>query len=270
MNYKSALRYPYAYQDPENKSDLVRYMKLLGEKDLIDDTYSEEFVLNCLMFSAALVDQFLICQEHKEILEETKKYRRYYQNLLTFDEKTWKIIRQNIQDLLNALIKEDVVNKEDYKQAYLDTKEYITDLYNRYLYPRTNLLLNYLDPDNEKNNALSDYEYAKKITANKKVLSDYFLMIKKEYPFNGSIDEFKAILLFSGALIDEICGGGEQSTKYRVSAQKQISFKNKYLSFYRIVLNDLVNLLIDQASDKSDYYKKVNANAKDFVSSLCE
>ena len=269
MSYKSSLRYAKAYCDPENKSDLDRYIRLLKEKNLVNDSHSTKFIKNCLMFSAALVDTYLFKDDEK-IYEEALEQRRYYQKLITFNEDNWRIVKKNIQDLLNALINEDRANADDYKKLFEECVSYINELYSFYIAPRYGLLVNYFDPDNTHELSCTAYKYAKQIADNKELLEKLYAFMKKDYHFDKPIEEYKQIILFSGALLDEISKVGWKSQEKRLNAQQQIWFESKYLKTYQEAIRDIVSLLVHQDIKYGDEYNDLFEIAKEFVAKLSE
>ena len=264
----SAFRYSVAYTDPKNINDLDRYINLLTEKNLINKKHSKDFIKDCLMFSGALIDEILFANEDKDVYEDMKKQRLYYQKRICFNEENWKIVRQNIQDLANVLIKEDGEHKEDYRQAYFDGKEFITDLYNFEIDPRLGLLEELFNQEYDNKTKYTYYETADLLCKNSKLVDNYLSLIEQEKPFHRNKEYFKIIIRFCGALLDEITDRFEESEANRVKEQKKLTFDKETYEVCLCVIVDLTKRQITQDKTRIDYFKKVKESADKFVTGL--
>ena len=130
VNLKSAIKYSVAYADEKNTEALNNYKKILDKKQIAYRT--DENLKNCLLFAGALIDEVMGFDE--ETTKQCTYSRQYYQDRIAFAYDDWQVVRQNLQDLCNALIREDKElseeNVQHYKDVYKVAKQILTDIYN--------------------------------------------------------------------------------------------------------------------------------------------
>ena len=136
VEYKSASKYSEAYADLKNVDLLNKYAERLDKIEFKNDNGEVE-KLNykdikhlklCLLFAGALIDEKM--GFGSTFTKRYKETREYYQKSIDFDLDDWRVIRKNLEDLCNALIKEDKANSKHYQNVYKQCKEEISNLYN--------------------------------------------------------------------------------------------------------------------------------------------
>ena len=125
--YKSAWKYAVAYTNGKNNDKLEKYGKIL--KDAGYDYKDNVNLQNMIMFAGALVDEKMGFDE--KTTKEMVTNRKYWQETVEVSQQNYEVVRQILQDMCNALIKEDRVyhreNIDHYKDVYKDCKQFLSE-----------------------------------------------------------------------------------------------------------------------------------------------